>query len=565
MASQNDPSASMSVEMYAPEASVQLVPPLAAPVAQQPPKPVSKGKPRKASGSGIRTGSGINQMRSRKQTAPGMMLKAQTPPVVVSTVADPLSSLAAREAKKKLDMRETLHQPGAVPAGGLPPGRPPSHRMREGEQRWYQEAPGRGDDYIPSALASRTPRTPVCNSGPSVRMESPSALPTDPGGVCLKFSQTREQLAALNRENTSLVQDNFLKDQHKPVTPDGITRAGPEPAPLPPKTQSHWQQDAEHWKTNTAVVPQNAGMRAFEAQQSNEALWPSAFETHPDPESARTQWTKQKIKVVPNRRKRKVNHGQTHQAVEKETMQRRTSREQRNLQRLAAPSSKKHQGLESSTQPQLQHGRGERSQVFDDGMLRTLLTAGTQQKVWFDDRDWSKVRPVMGSTRLGTDHHTSHAATAALAAHFHSTLHLTQPEANTPWAAQGTSEWRREAKQHKDITVAATTGQHHALQQARLAHMWRRSQEVEARFRQRHDQSMQRYDAKVALMSNRRIAYEDQIALRSECEKNRSRLSGRKAVQAPIAVGANGYQTYKCTNPGGGEEFYTKRSQTSLW
>lgn len=218
--------------------------------------------------------------------------------------------------------------------------------------------------------------------------------------------------------------------------------------------------------------------------------------------------------------------------------------------------------------PSLQHGRGDKADVFDDGMLRSTiehLRTGAPKKQWYDNRNWSKVRPCHTVTRLGADHHNAHAATSTLHGHYHNTLGLTQPEPGTPWYASTTSEWKRGCKEHKDISTACTLRQQDALYKARLAHMWERSQAVERRFKEQHNECLRKYDDKVALTKDKMAAYAKEIAIRTAAEDHRLSLGGKKKSMPPVAIGANGYQTFKCTNPGGGEEYYPKRSASSLW
>ena len=69
----------------------------------------------------------------------------------------------------------------------------------------------------------------------------------------------------------------------------------------------------------------------------------------------------------------------------------------------------------------------------------------------------------------------------------------------------------------------------------------------------------------VALTKDKMAAYAKEIAIRTAAEDHRLSLGGKKKSIPPVAISANGYQTFKCTNPGGGEEYYPKRSASSLW
>lgn len=108
------------------------------------------------------------------------------------------------------------------------------------------------------------------------------------------------------------------------------------------------------------------------------------------------------------------------------------------------------------------------------------------------------MRPCRTVTKFGADHHNAHAASSTLHGHYHSTLGITQPEEGTPWHAAGTSEWKRECKQHKDISSIGTIKQQRALHDNKLAHMWERSQQVGQRLKEQHDESLRKYDNKVA-------------------------------------------------------------------
>lgn len=81
------------------------------------------------------------------------------------------------------------------------------------------------------------------------------------------------------------------------------------------------------------------------------------------------------------------------------------------------------------------------------------------------------------------------------------------------------------------------------------------------------------YIVQIAFMKERRAKYENEIAIITQFEDHRLSLSGKRKVNPPIAISANGYQTFKCTNPGrdpalahlGGQQYYPKRSASSLW
>jgi len=208
--------------------------------------------------------------------------------------------------------------------------------------------------------------------------------------------------------------------------------------------------------------------------------------------------------------------------------------------------------------PKLYHGSGSRAGVYDDGFLRTLVD-GPPEKVWYDDRDWAKVRPplTIGKTRFGADQHGAAASSASVGRYYKDTMGITKPVQGTPWASDGTEEWRRDCKQswkepiHCDLSHSKTFEQHARLHHARRNKMWHRLQEIEAKRIEVNEKRFGVYDARLASMQKQRARYYGEVE-RVEAE-NQKMMShnGKMIVKAPASLEANGYNTMKCLQPGG--------------
>ena len=84
----------------------------------------------------------------------------------------------------------------------------------------------------------------------------------------------------------------------------------------------------------------------------------------------------------------------------------------------------------------------------------------------------------------------------------------------TPWASDGTAEWRRDTKQsykepiHHDLSMAKTLEQHKRLRSARMAHMWQRCREVEDKCKALNDTRLATFDARLDFIKSQRARRE---------------------------------------------------------
>jgi len=222
--------------------------------------------------------------------------------------------------------------------------------------------------------------------------------------------------------------------------------------------------------------------------------------------------------------------------------------------------------------PRLQHGRGVHTKVFDDGLLRTMVT-GSVEKVWYDTRDWGKMSGFSGEPngRLSASVHNAHAASGCVHSNHYSTLGLTQPLAGSPWFAEGTSDWMRGAKNSNQIQNPGVQTHPDPIMR-RVQHIKRRSREVEDEFRRQHDRRLQMYDNRIAKIGKGKLAVQAVTDAHNEGGFAMGAHSGKRYIGPPIGFDANGYQTHQCLNPGlhqashGSADVYPKRqSPLQFW
>jgi len=220
--------------------------------------------------------------------------------------------------------------------------------------------------------------------------------------------------------------------------------------------------------------------------------------------------------------------------------------------------------------PRLQHGRGAHAEMFDDGLLRTMVSGG-QDKVWYDTRDWAKVQRAADPpvARLSPCKFNAHAASSCVHDNFNDTFSLTQPTKGSAWHAdaneQFKADWLRTGKGHKHLTVPGMQA-HTDPVMRRAAHLNRRSKEIEHEFHKQHDTQLQRHDHRIASIARGRVEFQAVVDAHNE-RGEEVRNCCRKKRLSPIHSGLggiNGYSTYESLNPGGGEDFYPSRGGRPL-
>jgi len=228
--------------------------------------------------------------------------------------------------------------------------------------------------------------------------------------------------------------------------------------------------------------------------------------------------------------------------------------------------------------PRLQQGRGAHAEIFDDGLLRTMVSG--PDKEWYDTRDWAKVQgaanPPIG--RLRPSKFNAHAASACVHDNFNDTLSLTQPIKGSAWHAdaneQYKADWQRTGKGHKHLTVPGMQA-HTDPVMRRAAHLNRRTNEIEHEFHRQHDARLHRHDHRIASMARGRVKVQAMVDAHNERGLEMADHCGKKHL-APINSGLggiNGHSTYQSLNPSlesgsthydNGEDFYPSRGGRAL-